>query len=240
MVAAMEAAMRASVRLTIVATIAALAIPILGGSALAAFPPHVAVVQGIPGKTVDVCIGNNEVKSNLRYGKWFERTVGVGNRTIRFRTAAAGSCAGQVIIQKTRTFALDDDVTIVVTSKAPKVLVFDNGDLGAIPATTAEVFFAFRHAADVGPLTFKMGGLDQILTPAADPIWEKGDEATGLNYDEGLVSVAVTRPDSDEPLASVASHYGLPESVALRSEWYAIGSKLRNLRIITFTRHVID
>src|SRR4029079_5796778 len=129
------AAMRASVRLTIVATITAIAMPILGSAALAA-SPHIAVVQGIPGKTVDVCIGNSEVKSNLRFGKWFERNVGVGNRTIRFRTAAAGTCSGQVITKKTRTFALDDDLTIVVTAKAPKVLVFDDSGLGNIgPAT---------------------------------------------------------------------------------------------------------
>ena len=42
------------------------------------------------------------------------------------------------------------------------------------------------------------------------------------------------------PLASVASHVGSPAVIALRQEWYAVGTKRKNARIVTFVREVID
>ncbi len=99
---------------------------------------------------------------------------------------------------------------------------------------------AFRHAADLGPLTFKIGGVNEILSPSADPVWVKGDQFTDLTDADTIVSVAVTRPDSKVPLAAVTSHFGSPDPIALRQEWYAVGTTRKNARIITFVRQVID
>ena len=57
---------------------------------VAAVTPSVAFVNGIPGRSVDVCVGNTEVKSRLAYGKGAVRSVGIGTKTVRFRAASAG------------------------------------------------------------------------------------------------------------------------------------------------------
>ena len=44
--------------------------------------------------SVDVCVGNTEVSSRLRYGGWFARSVDPGNRTVRFRAASAAAATG--------------------------------------------------------------------------------------------------------------------------------------------------
>src|SRR5687767_14200533 len=54
--------------LLIAAATVSLAIGALAAPAAAA-DPRVAFLNGIAGKTVDVCVGNNEVKSRLKYGK---------------------------------------------------------------------------------------------------------------------------------------------------------------------------
>jgi hypothetical protein len=68
----------------------------------------------------------------------------------------------------------------------------------------------------------------------------KGDEFTDVRNGDTIATVAVTRPDSNVPLAAVTSHFGSPDPIALRQEWYAIGTNRRNARIITFVREVID
>ena len=93
---------------------------------VAAVNPRLALVNGIPGRTVDVCVGNSEVRSNLKYGGWVERFVAPGSRTVRFRRAAPGRCQGTVLAQTTLLLVDDDDKTVVGTRRVPKVVVFEN------------------------------------------------------------------------------------------------------------------
>ncbi len=116
---------------------------------VAAVDPRLALVNGIPGRTVDVCVGTNEVRSNLRYGGWVERFVGPGSRTVRFRAAAPGTCTGEVLAQTVLLLAEDDDKTVVGTRQVPnKVVVFEN--LPYVATTLADI--EFRHAGDLGPV----------------------------------------------------------------------------------------
>ena len=173
----------------------------------AAASPRVAFVQGIRGKTVDVCIGGNEVRSNLKYGKWFQRTAGAGSKVVKFRMSAPGACTGSVLGQKTLDLAADDDLTIVVTRSAQKVLDFDNTGLGDLtPSVVGASFLAVRQAADLGGVSFK-GNLGTVFTPTADPVFTKGDQWLNL-LSAGLLWVAATRPRSNRRFASTASELG--------------------------------
>ena len=66
----------------------------------------------------------------------------------------------------------------MVTARSPqRVVFFDNAGLGVIPAEEGS-YYALRHAADLGAVTFTFDALSPI-TPTADPICVKGDELTG-------------------------------------------------------------
>jgi hypothetical protein len=97
----------------------ALAIP------AAAAAPRLAFVNGIPGKVVDVCVGSRELKSNLRYGRWFERTLGAGERSVQFRRASPGKCKGTILARRTFDLEADVDGTVVATARSPKIVQFN-------------------------------------------------------------------------------------------------------------------
>ena len=204
----------------------------------AAASPRVAFVQGIPGKTVDVCIGGNEVRSNLKYGKWFQRTVGAGSKVVKFRKSAPGSCTGSALGQKTLDLAADDDVTLVVTRSAaegPRLRQHRAREL--TPSVVGASYLAVRHAADLGDVSFK-GNLGTVFTPTADPVFTKGDQWLNV-LSPGVLVLAATRPDSNRPFASTAAELGGPNIVD-RIEFYLVGTKVRNARFVTVRRDVVD
>jgi hypothetical protein len=224
-------------RLIVTLLAVSLSITALGGPAAAA-APRLTIVQGSPGRTVEVCVGNNEIRPRLRYGAWFERAVPAGNRVVRFRTASPGECTGTLLGHKALDLEANEDLALVITARSPRrVVVFDNTGLGGLEPAAAVVIYAFRHAADLGDLTFKVGELPEVLAPAADPVWEKGDQLVGGSSGDGLVGVAITRPDSHKALASVAVHWG-GASGSFRQEFYAVGTNVRNAKVVTIKRAI--
>jgi hypothetical protein len=217
-------------------TMAALASPVSAAN------PTLAIVNGIPGRTVDVCIGAKEVRSGLRYGKWFERRVSPGEKRIRLRAAVPGTCSGRLLAAG-NVAVTGDDLTIVGTSKGPgKLMVFSNASISPPAAVFAFTWYAVRHAADLGEVTFRVTDdllpLSPAATPAVDPVWDKGDERTGSAEGDGLIAVAATRPGSQRPLAAAVVEHGGTEGYS-RLQLILVGSAPKNARIVTLLQRLV-
>ena len=224
------------------AAVAAFAISALGVSAAAAGSGKVMIVQGRPGPAVDICINGKEVKSKLRYGKKAFKKLGAGFKKLKVYKKDPRRCRGVKLAQKGFALPAGSDLTIVITRKKPrKILVLDNAKLGVLPAA-AFGSFALRHAADIGPVTFKVD-TDEItkppIAPAADPVWLKGDQhaVTAVFVGDKVWTTSVTRPDSDTPIFGPYFTYTEPVR-SRRYELILVGSKVHNLKLVTARRLV--
>ena len=221
--------------LLIAATTAALTIGALAVPASAA-NPNVAFLNGIPGKTVDVCVGNQEVKSNLKYGKSAVRTVADGSRTIRFRQARAGTCNGTTLAQRTFDFLEDGDYTVVGTKNSPnKVVVFDNTPVPFSNVCNCWLSFV-RHAADVGPVVFQEETTSGVSPTDVPPTFTKGDQNRtqgGSGDDDDSFYLTATPLTSIEPIAG-PKHFAIVGG--RRGEVILIGSSKKNARFATIYR----
>lgn len=222
-------------------TLSALALPAAGAD-----NPLLTLVNGIPGKKVDVCVGSKEVRSNLAYGAYVQKRQAAGKKTIRFRKASAGTCKGQVLAQTTTQLPAGGDKTVVATAKAPKrVLVFDNASATHRPGPTPtpDGWFLPRHAADLGAVTFKITFWDlyvpeqPIFGPAADPVYTKG-----VGYQIGshialdlVIRIRVTRPDQNVTLAKSL----IQPSIGQRREYILVGSKAKNAKIVSIATDLL-
>jgi hypothetical protein len=201
-----------------------------------------ALVNGIPGTKVDVCINGNEIKSNLAYGGTvLKNVVGTGNKNLKFYERDPRTCRGHRVGRK--TFVLDpgEDLTIVVTKKAPRVVSFDNKlplFLGEIPpAGTPYVnsWFAWRHAAEV-PANFRYKfwspGPDNPVGPVADPIWTKGSKSFGATLPGIIVQLRARRAGALDTIAVKRAEMGTSH----RYEWIFVGTKPANVRFVFIDR----
>src|SRR5262245_46902442 len=116
--------------------IAALVLGALAPPTAAVLHAHLAIVQGIPGRSVDVCIDGHEVRSKLKYGATTLRGALPGSHALRFRAAGPGVCQGARLGKATLELTAGDDLTIVATQLPPKVVVFDDAGLGIVPEAT--------------------------------------------------------------------------------------------------------
>jgi hypothetical protein len=163
--------------------IAALAVP----GAAADTKGTLAIVNGIPGKAVDICINGNELKSKLPYGKsWTKAIVATGAKKLRFYKPDPRRCRGQLLSQKSFALGPGDDLTIVATPSAPKVVVFSNAGLGEIPplgTPTSLNPFAIRHAASpAADLSYDYWD----GPPANAPIFPSAIFSKGQEYQIGM------------------------------------------------------
>ena len=165
--------------------LAALVVTALGAPVAAADTQGtLAIVNGIPGKRVDVCINGNEIASGLRYGRAVLRNViSTGNKNLKFYERDPRECRGNVLAQDNFPLAAAEDLTIVATKNAPKVATFSNAGLGEIPPAgtpIAQSIVAFRHAADfIASFKSRLGRWPSQRprsTPSLDPIWTHEDQ----------------------------------------------------------------
>jgi hypothetical protein len=229
---------------------AALLLTALGSPAGAATPDRgrISFVNGIPGTKVDVCVNGKEIRSSLRYGGVKTRIFGIGPKTAKFFKADPRRCKGKLLGKAGGDLKDGDDMTIVVTKKKPdKVVIFENQDLGAIPSASHWVAMTFRHAADLGRATFRFSQIVRTpeqappVTPAADPVYRKGDEhvssTTAMFPGRVWIRSRVTRPDKRQTIAG-------PKTLELkydrRHEWILVGTTPRNARIVTFRVPIVD
>jgi hypothetical protein len=221
---------------------AALAITALGAPVVAVDPGQgrVTIVQGIPGRVVDVCIGGREVKSGLRYGKVVVRTLEAGPKWIKVFRKDPRRCKGTRLISEGFALGDGDDLTIVLMRAYPYVLAWDNAGLGT--AVTDASAVAMRHGASLGKATFKIRQVTPELpippTPAADPtpadpVWKKGYQAVDYPVTAGqTLRVRVTRPGKSKTLAGPKER---TLRVERRHEWILVGTSKRNARLVAFS-----
>jgi hypothetical protein len=152
-------------------------------------------------------------------------------------TASPGVCKGSLFAKSSMLLGFDEDRTIVITAKPQRVLMWENNSMGVLGPADAHVFWAFRHAADLGDLTFKAGAFTEIFEPSLDPVWVKGDQDTGDTDGDNAVGIIVTRPDSQHKIAGIIVDFGAP-SGNVREEFYVIGTKPSNARIVEIKRRV--
>ena len=69
-------------RLLCTVAAAALAVAAQAGTVVAQDEARVWHVQGIPGISIDVCVGGEEVYSNLRYTRWRLSTIPAGSKRV--------------------------------------------------------------------------------------------------------------------------------------------------------------
>jgi hypothetical protein len=215
----------------------AMGVVALGSSAIpvAAANPRLAFVNGIPGKTVDVCVGDTEIKSGLRYGRWFDHTFAPGERRVKFRNASPGTCKGKTLARRTYELEADVDGTIVATAEAPKLVDFDNT---LSPAPVGNVnWVAARHAADLGAAVITQH-VGFAISPSAVPVpFEKGDSWRDTFGTSTLAMLfAAYRPAKGSPFlgpGEVLTYSGR------RSEIILVGTRPSNARFVTIMRPTI-
>jgi hypothetical protein len=199
------------------------------------------IVNGIPGQKVDLCINGKEVRSALRYAGHKIITQAAGRKVLKVFRKDGRKCKGKLLAKKPFSMVDGSDLTIVVTKRFPKkVLIFDNAGFGFLPsAPTDHALMLFRHAADLGPATFKFGATKpEPIEPVSDPLWHKGDQRfRGMAYPVGTVWwLKVTRPNKAAAIAG-------PDSVELaanrRYERILLGVTTKNAKLAKFSRPIL-
>ena len=232
---------RASVAGSVLVVVAVAAL--VGPAGAADTQGTLAIVNGIPGKRVDVCLNGREIKSDLAYGRVVLRDiVPVGGKSLRSYARDRRTCRGTIVAQKSFTLDPGADLTIVATKTFPRVVTFDNkvptflGEIppSGAPATHAKI--AWRHASDV-PADFKFRVWNPNAEQPVDPldpaaIWTKGDAFTENANAELVVQVRATLPGDSETIASKRAF--LPASH--RVEWLLVGTDIGNIRFVLIDR----
>jgi hypothetical protein len=134
----------------------------LAGPASAAGTARVYFAQGLPAKTVDVCIDGAEVRSDMTYRKKLVTDIDVTitpTHTFSVYTANAATCGGTLLASHMYTLVADKNYTAIAGigsgSHLPRMFLFSNS-LQNTPPHTAR--FSYRHAADIGAVNAALIG----------------------------------------------------------------------------------
>lgn len=200
-----------------------------------------AIVNGVPGQKVDVCLNGKELKSKLKYGgAVLKNVVPTGFKKLRFYKPDRRTCRGTLVAKKGFPLGAADDLTIVVTKKAPKVVTFDNSALGEIPPLGAPYgggFVAWRHAAEFA-VNFRYRlwepGPETPIGTAIDPISTKGQQLLSGSYEDDIWQLRATLPESPGTIALKKVH----SKSNHRYEWVFVGTNPRNAKFVVLDRKV--
>jgi hypothetical protein len=199
-------------------------VPFVAAVPVAAANPTVSFVNGIPGRSVDVCVGSNEKGSGIGYGKHFRSSVGAGSKVISFRVAGSGKCQGAVLAQQTVSLVADQAYTIVGTSDTPKkVTVFSN------PAGSS---YALRYAGDLGQVGFSHQAATWV-TPAVLTFFTKGVGVETLIATDTLSVLAAYTPGNAQPFEQTKI---VLTQEGFRTEIILVGSTKKNAKFVVL-RH---
>jgi len=225
---------------------AILAIATLGLPAAAADDTGtLAIVNGRPGAAVDICIGKRELRSGATYGSVFRKNViKPGRKVIRFfKRNDARTCGGRRLAARVIEVGPGTDLTIVLTRRAPKGVIFDNTDpyfLGEVPPRgepLTSAVFGWRSAADFAAdfhFTWWSPNPEQPISPADDPVWNKGDEFTYGTEPNVLWRIRATKSGTDVTFAQKSAM----TRVSRRYEWILVGTYRANARFVLISRGV--
>ncbi len=234
-------------KLLLGAASATLAITAFGAPAAAADTTGtLAIVNGIPGKKVDVCIGGKEMSSKLAYGGIFRKNVvGTGTKKLKFYNKDPRTCKGQLLGSKTLAISAGTDLTIVVTKNAPKVVVFDNASplyMGEVPPRGAPyagtTFFSWASAADFDTnFIYTLYGVVEgpfPISPSANAVWSKGDRYIQPISPIYIMKLIATLPEDPDAVAERSRTL----QPSRRHEWVLVGTNKFNAKFILVDRGV--
>jgi hypothetical protein len=230
--------MRGSQVLLAVVVVSASALTVLAAPVAAETQStRIAIVNGIPGTKVDICINGKEVRSKLPYARVTAKTQPAARKTIKVFKKDPRKCRGRLLARRVIHPLAGDDVTLVVTRTRPKLVHFTNRMPRFFP------YLMWRHAGDMGPVVLRYDSWLQVedgrvIEPAgAVRAWTKGDEyrvdwAAGASF-----RLEASWPDRDWPIArSAIVAYDPARSV----EWLLVGKNAKTARFVLIRRAVID
>jgi len=227
------------------AAVAVLAITAIGAPAAGAVAKgKVAIVQGIPGTKVDICINGKEIKSGLPYGGKKFASLNASQKLLKVYKKNYRTCGGTLLAKKRFDLLPAADLTIVVTRKKPrKVMIFDNSGLGFQPSPVVDTAAAWRYAGNLGTVDFVITYEGITLNnwhPADHVLWTKGDEyqyVIALGGDgNNIMMLYVTEPFTEHVFVGPYFTHVTP---GYRYEWIVVGTNDRNARVVRIKRAVI-
>ena len=219
-------------RIIIACATAALALSSIGAtSASAAADSRMTFINGIPGTPIKVCLNGKKAIHALQYGDYTSRVRDNGAWTLKVFKANPKKCRGTKLAQMDIPLNYQD-LTIVITKKAPRILVWDDTPLTSAPGNG---YLIWRHAAETGTVAFKYKlTLPPLpLTPSLDAPWEKGDQAGGSSQTHYEWKTFVTRVDKSKRITKAKTQ---KISEQMRHQWVYIGTKHTNDRLVALSR----
>ena len=238
--------MRSPRNIILVAATAALAISALVApvSAVAADKRPLAIVNGIPGRQVDLCLNGKEIKSGARYGGKKTLSVSPGRKVLKIHKKAPGKCKGALLGKRTFKLQSVDDFTLVATRKKTagqpnKIVRFRNNDLGTVPQpSNLSGLYVMRHAADIGKVVFHVneGGEFPQPQPAATQPFVKGDQTSPAGITAGSKQFWATREVYSKVVATAFPL--LAATPFFRYQLILVGTKTANTKFVAIEQPV--
>lgn len=206
--------------------ITALAVPAAAG----VHPTQLAIIQGMPGVRVDLCVNGKEIRSGVRYGWKTFRSPDAGSVTLKVFRQDPRKCKGRLIAKRTFDLPEHGDLSIVIARGSPKIMLFDN--LGFPPVgPAANPYIVVRHAARAPAMEWLFG--EPVGPgPSSGHTWSRGDQIAGSLSEERISSVWVFA-GTPKPAGPAKVMHLVPDR---RYEVYLIGSKPKNYKQAIFSR----
>lgn len=207
----------------------------VAGPASAGTTAHVFFVQGVPAKTLDICINGDEVKSDLTYRKKFVVDLDVPADPTAYeidiyRANDNTTCGGFALASHTYNLLVDKNYTVVagigVGSHQPRLFIFANPIQNTKPGMAR---LSLRHTADVGAVN---AALVKVKTFRGIP---NGGSVTGV-FDDSTYTLRVRGVGSSTDLLP-ARHLRLLARVAYQV--YLVGDEANGYSTVTLQQAVV-
>ena len=221
----------------------ALAIGAMGAPVSANSGATVAVVHGIPGVKVDVCVNGGVLQKDFKYGQRIvlDNALAAGDYRIRVKLAAnARPCKGATVLKLNTTLAGSENLTIVAGFRGgkPGLRIYDHDAALGGPAKTAvsDAAIIAAHGAKTGKVDIYVAGVVVPTAPTPTVAGLGRGKAVGLGVPVSQWSAWVSAPGKISPLIG-------PKNKATKSgkinHYVAVGTKPSNFRLVFF-RTAID
>jgi hypothetical protein len=214
-----------------------LAIAALAAPAAAGENATVWVAHGIPGATVDVCLGSTAVKTDFKYGQRFKASLPAGSYTIGVRLAAHQDCKGKLVIKQTVavTSGLNATAVAVVKNDKPQLAIYVNDvrapETAANPYTTVSVI----HEAKAPAVSVWLAKTIRLVAATPPPTiqdFTRGEQAGPVALNADVYTFWVSLAGKSAPVIGPA----VKDLKAGRAYTIiAVGTNAHNYRFIVFS-----
>lgn len=195
------------------------------------------VAHGIPGATVDVCLGPNAVKTDFKYGQRFKASLPAGSYTIGVRLAAHEDCKGKLVIKQTVAVTSDLNATAVAVVKngKPQLAIYVN-DVSA-PKTAAQPLMTVSviHEAKAPAVSVWLAKTLRLVAATPPPTiqdFTRGEQAGPVALNTDVYTFWASLPGASAPVIGPA----VKDLKAGRGYTIiAVGTNAHNYRFIVFS-----